>query len=189
MSICSASLVPTLPVNGIQLLNPALQNVNLGTDQNGYIIASGSGSSGYRGFVSAGVVLDQSKTAITGAENTTYIVIDSNNRLVHIFLNVTLSTAQLTTTSNLIYFATNPTVPLPAGNLPPINTNYPSVFPNGVSISAYFDNGNVLPSGYPMALNTIGNDTVLIVPFGYNTATYPLPADNSTLIATITYPY
>jgi hypothetical protein len=44
MSIASASLVPTLPVNGLQFLNPALKKVILATDANGYVVADSAGS-------------------------------------------------------------------------------------------------------------------------------------------------
>ena len=45
MSIVSASLVPTLPVNGIQFLNPALASSSLSTDANGNIVAGGGSAS------------------------------------------------------------------------------------------------------------------------------------------------
>jgi hypothetical protein len=45
MSIASASLVPTLPVNGIQFLNPALASSSLSTDANGNVVAGGGSAS------------------------------------------------------------------------------------------------------------------------------------------------
>ena len=45
MSICSASLVPTLPVNGLQFLNPALASSSLSTDANGNVVSGGGSAS------------------------------------------------------------------------------------------------------------------------------------------------
>jgi hypothetical protein len=45
MSICSASLVPKLAVNGLQILNPALASSSLSTDANGNVVSGGGSAS------------------------------------------------------------------------------------------------------------------------------------------------
>ena len=45
MSIASASLVPSLAVNGLQILNPALASSSLSTDANGNVVSGGGSAS------------------------------------------------------------------------------------------------------------------------------------------------
>ena len=45
MSIASASLVPKLAVNGLQILNPALASSSLSTDSNGNVVSGGGSAS------------------------------------------------------------------------------------------------------------------------------------------------
>lgn len=95
MSISSASLVPTLPVNGIQLLNPSLQSVSLSTDALGNIVA-GTGPTpddNYSGKASEGVIVSGQNDAepvvdyFTEPTDSSLISVDFTSRICTIQLN------------------------------------------------------------------------------------------------------
>jgi hypothetical protein len=95
MSIASVSLVPTLPVNGIQFLNPSLQSVSLSTDANGNIVA-GTGPSpndNYSGKTNAGIISsgqddeDPQVDYFTEPTDSSLISVDFTSRVCTVQLN------------------------------------------------------------------------------------------------------
>lgn len=117
MSIASASLVPTLPVNGIQFLNPALNNVILATNANGVVKAD-----------SAGSVL--SNPVVTENPNT---VIDTPS----------VSNCQILQIGKLVNFATSITFNIGgAGSIPSGGKNYVFEVPAFPPIQSTFTGTN-----------------------------------------------
>jgi len=87
MSIASASLIPTLPVNGIQFLNPALANTSLSTDANGNIVGSGSSSSANPTSGAVGTAQDPTQSFDVFVDYTDGSYFTINHGLCTLFIN------------------------------------------------------------------------------------------------------
>jgi hypothetical protein len=182
MSIASASLVPKIAVNGLQILNPALASVNLATDANGNVISSGGGGGGYRGGVASGITVDQSGNALT---NNSYLVIDSANRLVYMYLNISMTGAQLTNQANLSVITFTTTSTPTAGQLPTIRAGY--TLPNGIVVRCLCGvaSGPAVAQDYILA-SAGANQLTLYAP---STITGLTGGTSYALNGTIIYPY
>jgi hypothetical protein len=130
MSIASASLVPTLPVNGIQFLNPALQSVSLATDANGNVVVGGAT------ITSSPTINTNPQTNISGLTQSQceFFV---NGKFINMIANISFSLKQGITAGPITYTFIIP-------NFPPIRE---------------FFTGTTVPIPYTPVVNLIRNDT------------------------------
>jgi hypothetical protein len=89
MSIASASLVPTLPVNGIQFLNSALKSVNLSTDANGNIVGGGGGGA-VQTITSFSITQNPSQN-ITGITPASILQYEVNGNVINFIGQITIT--------------------------------------------------------------------------------------------------
>ena len=141
MSIASASLVPSLAVNGLQFLNPTLASSSLSTDANGNVVNGGSyqtptptigttPATGNPGNVINSTLL-QSRCQFT-----------KNGKFVDVVSSITFQLNSLPSSGNINYFFTVP-------NLPLVQQFFP-------------DSTVVIPYGYFFNLiNNTGGDSVI----------------------------
>lgn len=179
MSICSASLVPFLAVNGLQV----------------------AGSS--QGVIPANTIYARDDTTPLDTSKS-YYVIDNVNRLVYLFLGIQnvddfpagASSAEV----DLLYIRT--TASIPASVLPPINANVidsPSMLP--VSTLSYRTDSTD-NTFFGVFLNNISNNievgvgaqwgqslTVEGGASGLTVVPIPIPASAQNIIGTIIYPF
>jgi hypothetical protein len=198
MSIASASLVPTLAVNGIQFLNPALASVNLATDADGNVVGS-AGSD--RGVIPANTIFARDGSTALDTSNS-YYVIDSVNRLVYLFLGIP-NVSDFPTgdpINNLLYI--NTTGSTPATVIPPINPNVvnESDIISPISTMAY-NTTTTLPTFFGVIINPDVNRIIVEVGAQWNQTLavsgggggtvlpIPVPSGASNIIGTIIYPY
>jgi hypothetical protein len=198
MSIASASLVPSLAVNGLQFLNPALANATLFTDANGNVVGSAGSDSG---VIPADTIFARDGSTALDT-STSYYVIDSANRLVYLFLGIP-NVSNFPTGNpvlNLLYI--NTTASTPATVIPPINQDIVNtgngIYP--VSTLSY-NSSSAPPTFFGVGLQTdvnrilvsVGaqwNQTLTVSGGGGGTVVpLPVPSGASNLIGTIIYPY
>jgi len=197
MSICSASLVPSLAVNGLQFLNPALANATLFTDANGNVVGSAGSDSG---VIPANTIF--ARDGLTALDtSTSYYVIDSANRLVYLFLGIP-NVSNFPSGGgvvNLLYI--NTTGSTPATVIPPINQDIVNLGTgiNPVSTLSY-NSSTVPPTFFGVSLQTdinrilvsVGaqwNQSLTVSGGGGTVVPLPAPSGASNLIGTIIYPY
>jgi hypothetical protein len=133
MSIASASLIPTLPVNGIQILNPALASSSLSTDANGNVVVGGAT------ITSSPTINTNPETNISGLTQSQceFFV---NGKFINMIANISFSLKQGIT-------------PSPANPL-----TYTFIIPNFPLIKQFFV-ATTVPIPYAPVVNLFRNDT------------------------------
>jgi len=167
MSIASASLVPTLPVNGIQFLNPALQSVSLATDANGNVVVGGATIN------SSPTINTNPDTNISGLTQSQceFFV---NGKFIDVIADISFSLKEGITAGDETYTFIIPNFPLIRQFF--AGTTVPIPYTPIVNLIENDNNTEVLPSGATISLQNLetgGNTNVNIQLQGIDMSGFP----------------
>jgi hypothetical protein len=111
MSIASASLVPSLAVNGLQFLNPALASSSLSTDAGGNVISGGSYQTPTP-TIGTDALTGNPGDVINSTLLQSRCEFAQNGKFVDVISSITFQLNSLPASGNNNYFFTVPNLPL-----------------------------------------------------------------------------
>jgi len=184
MSLAQLPYLQLARIQNIQLLNPALASSSLSTDASGNLVGNAVADSG---VIPANTITNKSSAYLNSSD--CYYVIDSNNRLVFLFININTSDipsapAQVLFEINTTAFTSSPSV------IPPINNTIindsASYFPMAMMT---YNSISSVPLLFNVYLNNNAGRIQASVGAQWGGSFIPVPSGATNFTGTIIYPF